>query len=113
MPRQQELEHRDVEAEVAGPDDPVAEERAAERAERGARAVVDDSRDGQVRAALRLAHRGEGLRPDQAVDRAAVQAERSKCDLDAGMLRVDVRAGGRCEPTCDDHGREEKTNTHG
>ena len=68
---------------------------------------------GRCAAALRLANRADGLRPDQAVDRAAVQAERSQRDLDARMLRVDVRVGWRCEPTCDDHGREKKTSTHG
>ena len=113
VPGQQELEHRHVEAEVPGPHDPVAEERAPERAERGPRAVVEDSGDRQMRAALRLTHRCEGLRADQTVDRAAVQAERPQSDLHAGMLRVDVRARGRSEPTCDDEGREEKTSTHG
>jgi hypothetical protein len=29
------------------------------------------------------------------------------------MLRVDVRLGRRCEPTCDDQGREKETSTHG
>ncbi len=44
---EQELEHGDVPAERAAVERPRAEERAAERPERGARARVGEARDGQ------------------------------------------------------------------
>src|SRR6266702_6235385 len=73
VPRQQELQHRDVESEHPGTHDAVAEQRATERPERGARPIVGESRYRQVRALLSRADRGDRLRSDETVDRARIE----------------------------------------
>jgi len=85
VPGEQELERGDVPAAAAGDERAAAERVRAEVAERGAR--TGRERGGGAR---KLVHGGERLRPDPAVDVAAVQSEAGQPRLQ----RRDVGAAG-------------------
>ena len=93
-PREQELQHRHVPAEVAAPQNPRAEERLAERAEREARAGVRRA-DRQPVRALERVHRGRRARACDPVDLREVETVRAQGDLQPGDLRVDAGVNGR------------------
>ena len=84
---EQELEHRDVPAEVALPERARPEERPAERPERGARVDVGGA-DSQVMAALEGVYRSRRSRPGDPVDRGEVEPVRAQGDLQPGDLWV-------------------------
>ena len=86
---QEELQHGDVPAELAARERSRAEERRAERAELAARLQVGDARDVQPVDALERAHRGDGLRPDDRVDRPEIEALRAQRDLEPCVLRIE------------------------
>ena len=79
-PREQELQHRHVPAEVAAAQDPRAEERLAERAERKARAGVGRPDRQPVRTLERM-HRRRRAWAGDAVDLGEIEAVRAQGDL--------------------------------
>jgi hypothetical protein len=94
VPTEQELEHADVVAAHASPDDASAEERPPARAERGPRSGAGEAVDGEVVAALEGTHGAHGPRPLYTVDRPPVQPVVPKRDLEPRNLRVEpVRRG--------------------
>ena len=91
---EQELENRDVPAELAAQQRARSEERRAERAELAAGADVGDSGDMEAVAALERPHGSNGLRPDDRVDRAQVETLRAQGHLQPGVLRIEGCARG-------------------
>jgi hypothetical protein len=95
---EQELEYRDVEADGALRQVATAEQRAAERPERGARPLPRAPVDGEPGARLEQPHRGDRPGAGDAIDRARVDAVRLERDLEPRDLRIlGVRDPCRCE----------------
>ena len=92
-PREEELQHRDVPAEVAAPQDPRTEERLTERPERKTCAGVRRTDRQPVRTLERM-HRRRRARAGDAVDLCEIQPVRAQGDLQPRNLGVD--AGVNC-----------------
>ncbi len=111
--QEQELEHRDVEAEITRSDRPRPEARAAERPERVAGAGADPPGRREPGSLLGLHDRGARLRPDDPVDPAAVEPVRAQRDLYARLLRGGDGWAGPDESTGREPKSEDPPRSHG
>ena len=103
MPRQQELQRRDVPAQAAEQERALAELDAAERAEGGA-CLGGERRAG----AGQLAEAGERPRPDVAVDVVVVQPETRQPHLERRHVGAAGRAGRRGDGNREGEGGEKR-----
>jgi hypothetical protein len=94
VPLEQKLEHADVVAAHAAPDDPGSEEQPSASAEGGPRSGPGDAVDDEAVPALERADGADGLRPLNGVDRPRIEATLTQSDLEPGDLRVEAPCRG-------------------
>ena len=105
-----ELQRRDVPALHAGLERPRSQAGATELAERPSGLGPDDPVDRDLRADLDRAHGVLGLRADQPVDRAVVDAVRAQRNLERGDARISRRSGRRGrESECEERRSDERS----
>ena len=114
MPRELELECRDVPTGLATDERAAADPVTCEPAERLACLGADDTVDLDTRASLKAADRFRGRGASDPVDRAPVEPMRTQTDLEGGDARAGRGALGGCERRDENKGQcKKRPDSHG